>query len=68
MPSYRVIWSIELHADSPLHAAQLARAIQLNPDSTATVFDVIPSDADVETIDLDEYCGGCDAWHRPLRG
>lgn len=53
-PAFRVIWSIDLHADSALDAARQARAIQLRPDSTATVFDVIPSNADAERIDLDE--------------
>ena len=37
---FRVIWEIDIHADTPKHAAQEARAIQLNPDMPATVFDV----------------------------
>jgi hypothetical protein len=37
---FRVIWEIDIHADTPKHAAQDARAIQLNPDMPATVFDV----------------------------
>jgi hypothetical protein len=35
-----VIWEIEIEADSPLEAAQQARAVQLTPGMSATVFDV----------------------------
>ena len=45
MQSYSVTWQITLDADSPIHAAQLAREIQLDPASIATVFDVIEGDA-----------------------
>jgi hypothetical protein len=37
---FRVIWEIEIEADSPKEAAQEARAIQLAPSMSATVFDV----------------------------
>ena len=37
---FRVIWEIEIEADSPEEAAQEARAIQLTPGMSATVFDV----------------------------
>jgi hypothetical protein len=37
---FRVIWEVEIEADSPLEAAQQARAIQLTPGMSATVFDV----------------------------
>jgi hypothetical protein len=37
---FRVIWEIEIEADSPREAAQQARAIQLTPGMSATVFDV----------------------------
>jgi hypothetical protein len=37
---FRVIWEIEIEADSPEEAAQLARTIQLTPDMSATLFDV----------------------------
>jgi hypothetical protein len=37
---FRVIWEIEIEADSPQEAAQEARAIQLTPGMPATVFDV----------------------------
>jgi hypothetical protein len=36
---FRVIWEIEIEADSPKEAAQEARAIQLTPGMSATVFD-----------------------------
>jgi len=37
---FRVIWEIEIEADSPKEAAQEARGIQLTPVMAATVFDV----------------------------
>jgi hypothetical protein len=37
---FRVIWEIEMEADSPKEAAQEARAIQLTHGMSATVFDV----------------------------
>jgi hypothetical protein len=37
---FRVIWEIDVDADSPKQAVQQARAIQLSPDMPATVFDV----------------------------
>jgi multidrug resistance efflux pump len=37
---FRVIWEIEIEADSPKQAAQEARVIQLTPGMSATVFDV----------------------------
>lgn len=50
---YHVKWEIEVEADSPLEAARKAREIQLNPESTATVFDVVPHHP-LTRIDLDE--------------
>lgn len=40
MGDYRVMWEIDLYADSPLAAAQLAWDIQ-HEDSTADHFEVI---------------------------
>jgi hypothetical protein len=37
---FRVIWEIEIEADSPKEAVQRAREVQLRPDMPATVFDV----------------------------
>jgi len=47
MNDYIVTWRIELSANSKEEAAQLAREIQLDPNSTATVFEVA-QDVDVE--------------------
>ena len=38
---YRVRWEIDIEADSPREAAEKAREIQTNPESMATVFQVI---------------------------
>ena len=37
---FRVTWEIEIDADSAKEAAQEARAVQLTPGMSATVFDV----------------------------
>jgi hypothetical protein len=37
---FRLIWEIEIEADRPKEAAQQAKAIQLTPGMSATVFDV----------------------------
>jgi hypothetical protein len=37
---FRVIWEIDIDADGPKEAAHEARAIQLTPGLSATVFDV----------------------------
>lgn len=37
---YVVTWTIEIEATSPEVAAQMARDIQLDPESIATVFEV----------------------------
>ena len=37
---YRVIWEIDIEADSPTKAAQKALEIQRDPQSIATVFTV----------------------------
>jgi hypothetical protein len=37
---FRVIWEIDIDAEGPKEAAQQARAIQLTPGMSATVFDV----------------------------
>lgn len=38
MNEYQVIWAIEVPAESPLEAAELALAIQRDPQSIATSF------------------------------
>ncbi len=37
---FRVIWEIDIEADSPKQAVEGARAVQLRPDMPATVFEV----------------------------
>ena len=37
---FRVIWEIEIDADSPKQAADLARALQMNPAMPATIFEI----------------------------
>lgn len=39
--TYRVRWEIDVDADSPQEAAKTALVIQRDPESWATVFDVI---------------------------
>jgi hypothetical protein len=39
---YRVLWEMDAYADTPLEAARQARAAQLRPGTSATVFDVTP--------------------------
>lgn len=53
MPTYFVSWEIDIDADSPREAAEKALAIQRDPESTATVFQVLEHDTenDMETID-----------------
>ena len=41
MTTYRVTWTIDLDADRPEDAAACAQAIQRDPQSIATVFDVV---------------------------
>lgn len=52
--SYRVRWEIDLAADDPGEAAARALAIQRNPDSTATVFDVTDAQGNTVRVDLEE--------------
>lgn len=52
MTSYRLIWEIDIEAESPVVAAQEALAIQRRTDSTATVFDVMQEDQHLARIDL----------------
>ena len=49
----RVIWEIDLDADSQREAAEKALAIHRNPESIATVFDVVDKTGRKTTVDLD---------------
>lgn len=51
---YRVTWVIDIEAENALDAACYARDIQLDPNNTATVFDVSNSSGEVAAIDLGE--------------
>lgn len=42
MKEYRVTWTIEVDGETPSEAALMARAIQRDPNSIATVFEVCP--------------------------
>lgn len=53
MPEYYVRWDIDLKAESPEDAARTALAIMRDPDSLATVFEVIDVHGEITTVDLD---------------
>jgi hypothetical protein len=58
---FRVIWEIEIEADSPKEAVQRAREVQLRPDMPATVFDVWDhARLKMHRIDLDDPIGRLD--------
>ena len=54
MAEYVVRWKIELEADSPQDAAAQALDIQRDPDSIATVFDVVDPGGASKTVDVAE--------------
>lgn len=49
---YRVIWEIDIVASSPREAAKQALEIQRDPESLATVFDILDEDGDSHRVDL----------------
>jgi hypothetical protein len=53
MAEYLVTWKIEVAADSPEDAALQALEIQRDPESMATVFDVVDT-AEWYQIDVNE--------------
>jgi hypothetical protein len=58
---FRVIWEIDIEAEGVKEAAQQARAIQLTPDMSATVFDVCAYGAGkMHRIDLVEQADRLD--------
>lgn len=57
---FRAIWEIDIDADSPIEAAQEARAVQLRPDTTATVFNVWEHTGMMHSVDLAEQTGRLD--------
>lgn len=52
--TYHVLWEIDLDADSPSEAAELALSIMLDSESTATTFDVTDEDGETERVNLQE--------------
>ena len=54
MKHYKVIWEIDLTAESPREAAEQAYEIQRDRDSTASVFDVYDARGKKTRIDLSE--------------
>ena len=52
MIHYKLTWHIDIEADSPLEAAQIALGIQRDPESIATVFTVQGPDSCI-CIDAD---------------
>src|ERR1700722_12953835 len=58
---FRVIWEIEIDADSPEQAVQEARVVQLKPDMPATVFGVWDyGEQRMHRVDLAPPTGGLD--------
>lgn len=55
MSDYFVSWEIEISANSPRQAAELALAIQRDPTSRSTVFKVYNEDTGYHQEDLE--CG-----------
>ena len=41
MPTYRVIWRIDIQAESAVAAAEQAREVQRDPESIAPLFEVV---------------------------
>jgi hypothetical protein len=50
---YRVIWTIDLNADSPEDAARQALAIHRDPESIATHFEVKDPEGRTQEVDLE---------------
>jgi hypothetical protein len=55
MQAYKVLWEIDIEAESPKVAAEKARYYQTVPSTTATVFDVLGEAGEVTRIDLMEH-------------
>lgn len=56
MNEYKVVWQIDIDADSPEEAASKALIIQRDndPANTATIFDVYDGDGHRTEVDLNE--------------
>jgi len=63
MTEYKVVWKIDIIADTPQEAAKEALEIQRDSNSEATVFEVTGEKEDTKIIDLTygiEYCTLCE--------
>ena len=49
---YLVTWEMDIYANSPREAAEIAWGYMRAPDSTANVFEVINKDGDRVIVDL----------------
>lgn len=52
MTTYHIVWEIDIEADSPREAVEQARAYQMDPNTSAVVFDAFDEDGDQERVDL----------------
>lgn len=50
--SYRVVWEIDVDAESHVEAAKIALGIQRDPESVATFYEVTDCTGDTQCIDL----------------
>lgn len=50
--TYRVVWEIDVDAEDPKEAAEVARFFQTAPDTTATIFDVRGETGEITRVDL----------------
>jgi hypothetical protein len=53
MPSFHVVWEVDVEADTPLEAAREASSMMTDPESTAVVFSVTGPDAAADTVTID---------------
>lgn len=53
MNKYRVIWEIDIEAETPQEAAEMARVIQLDDTSLATRFSVKDQQGNTTEVDVD---------------
>ncbi len=49
---YKVVWEIDLHAETPREAAEIALRMQRDRDSIATVFEVTEPSGNKLVFDL----------------
>ena len=51
---YRIVWEVDVIADSPTEAAREARAMQQDPEAFCHVYDVFTGTGECVRVDLDE--------------